>query len=109
MTIKIGKYEFNSEQQALDKIEALGTEIEGVYTPDMVDSIVKLGFLVITPATYDADGNEITPPVYSDKYSVDVLWVDRIQNPYGWGTYQINVQGEGAHSFFGVPYQENKI
>ena len=75
MTIKIGKYEFNSEQQALDKIEALGTEIEGVYTPDMVDSIVKLGFLVITPATYDADGNEITPPVYSDNILSAIVFI----------------------------------
>jgi len=109
MTIKIGKYEFNSEDQAKKKIEALGEEIDGVYYPDLYDSIVELGFLIITPGTYDPDGKEITPPVYSDKYSVDVLWLNRVQNPYGWSTYQINVQGEGAHSFFGVPYQENKI
>ena len=63
-----------------------------------------------TPGTYDpVTGKEITPPVYSDKYSVDVLWYDKIKNPYGWATYQINVQGEGAHSFFGVNYQEHKM
>ena len=65
--ILIGKYEFNSEEQAKDKILALGTEIEGEYTPDNIDSIVELGFLIITPGTYDPDGHEITPPVYSDK------------------------------------------
>ena len=108
--ILIGKYEFNSEEQAKDKIRDLGTEIEGEYTPDNIDSIVEIGFLLITPGTYDpVTGKEITPPVYSDKYSVDVLWLDRVQNPYGWAKYQINVQGEGAHSFFGVPYQKNKI
>ncbi len=107
--ILIGKYEFNSKEQAQEKITALGTEVEGEYTPDNIDSIVELGFLVITPGTYDPDGHEITPPVYSDKYSVDVLWYDRIKNPYGWATYQINVTGDGAHSFFGVPYQEHKM
>ena len=109
MTIKIGKYEFDSKEQAEKKIASLGEEIDGVYYPDLYDSIVELGFLVITQGTYDPDGHEITPPVYSDKYSVDVLWLNRVQNPYGWAKYQINVQGEGAHSFFGVPYQKNKI
>ena len=42
--ILIGKYEFNSEEQAKDKIRDLGTEIEGEYTPDNIDSIVELGF-----------------------------------------------------------------
>ena len=107
--ILIGKYEFNSEEQAKEKIEALGTETEEGYEPDNIDTIVELGFLVITPATYDADGNMITPPVYSDKYSVDVLWYDKIKNPYGWATYQIDVSGEGVHSYFGVSYQENKM
>ena len=108
--ILIGKYEFNSEEQAKDKIRDLGTEIEGEYTPDNIDSIVELGFLVITPGTYDpVTGKEITPPIYSDKYSVDVLWYDRIKNPYGWATYQINVTGEGAHSFFGISYQDHKM
>ena len=107
--ILIGKYEFNSEEQAKEKIEALGMETEEGYKPNNIDTIVELGFLVITPATYDDDGNMITPPVYSDKYHVDVLWQGVDSHPYGWATYSVNLNNEGVHSFFGVKYLDNKI
>ena len=35
---------------------------------------MRLGNIVVTKGTYDEEGNELTPPVLSDNYHVDVLW-----------------------------------
>ena len=35
---------------------------------------MKIGHIVETPAEYDEEGNEVTPPVLSDTYAVDVIW-----------------------------------
>ena len=35
---------------------------------------MRLGNIVVTKGTYDDEGNELTPPVLSDNYHVDVLW-----------------------------------
>ena len=82
--MKIGKYEFDSLEQANSKINALGEEHN--------HTIVKLGFL--------AD---------STKYSVDVMWIGIESHPYGWATKSINIDTEGVHGFAGVNYQDNKI
>ena len=67
---KIAKYEFDSQAQAESKIEALGVETDenGNTYPTHKHSIVKLGSIVLEQGTYDEEGNEITPPVLSDKY-----------------------------------------
>ena len=62
--MKIGKYEFDSLEQANTKINALGEEHK--------HTIVKLGNIVLEQGEYDEDGNVVVEPVYSDKYSVDV-------------------------------------
>jgi len=36
--------------------------------------VVKLGYLTIEPAEYDADGNETKAAVVSNVYAVDVWW-----------------------------------
>ena len=36
--------------------------------------MVKLGYLTITPAQYDEEGNTIKEAVVSTKYAVDVSW-----------------------------------
>ena len=66
------KYEFGSQSAATTKINALGLDSEGA--PTHSHSIVRLGHIVTTPATYDADGNVDTAAVLSDNYHVDVLW-----------------------------------
>ena len=66
------KYEFGSKGAATAKINALGIDEEG--NPTHSHSIVRLGNLVLQEGTYDEDGNEVTPPVMSDTYHVDVLW-----------------------------------
>lgn len=96
------KYEFNSKEQAETKIAALPhTEIDDVSYLDGVHTIVHLGHLWITEPTYDADGEVLTEGVASDKYSVDVLWKDLESSPYGWASYEINVEGNGVHTFAG--------
>jgi len=66
------KYEFGSKGAATTKINALGVDDEG--NPTHSHAIVHLGNLVVTEGTYDDEGNELTPPVMSDTYHVDVLW-----------------------------------
>ena len=66
------KYEFGSQGAATTKINALGVDEEG--NPTHPHSIVRLGHIVVTEGTYDDEGNELTPPVLSDNYCVDMLW-----------------------------------
>ena len=69
---KFRKYSFGSKGACTTKINALGVDEEG--NPTHNHSIVHLGHLVETEGTYDEEGNEITAPVLSSTYHVDVLW-----------------------------------
>jgi len=70
------KYSFGSKGAATTKINALGTETtpEGDVVPNHPHAIVHLGHLVETEGTYDDEGNELTAPVLSSTYHIDVLW-----------------------------------
>ena len=41
------------------------------YTPDWAIDVVGI---IYDPGTYDADGNELTPPVPHDGYHVNAKW-----------------------------------
>ena len=69
---KLRKYEFGSKAAATTKINALGVDEDG--NPTHSHAIVRLGHLVVTEGTYDDEGEELTAPVLSDNYSVDVMW-----------------------------------
>jgi len=99
--MKIGKYEFDSLEQANSKINALGEEHN--------HTIVKLGNIVLEQGEYDKEGNVTKEAVYSLKYSVDVMWIGLKKHPYGWGTKAIDIESEGVHGFAGISYQENKM
>ena len=110
--MKIGKYAFNSLEQAEDKIRGLGTSIDedGNVYPSHNHTIVKLGHIALNNAQEDED------TILSDEYHIDALWQDLeadedgdIKHPYGWATYSVKVEGKGVHGFFGIDYQENKI
>ncbi len=99
MALHIGKYEFNSEEQAKEKIEWLGTETneEGETYPTHNHTVVELG----------SEGT---------KYLVDVLWNNldleedgSVDHPHGWKTYSVDIDTEGIHSFLGLKYQDLKI
>ena len=119
---KIGKYAFDSQAQAESKIEALGvaTDEDGNTYPTHKHSIVKLGNITLQQGVYSEDGEEITPPVLSEKYHVDVLWnlsdsyddegnVVYADHPYGWKTYSVDLDDNGVHSFMGLDYTKYKF
>ena len=105
--MRIGKYAFNSKEQAQEKIYSLGTT---------QSSIVQLGNIVLEQGQYDENGEEITAPILSDKWHLDVLWDEaditedeELDHPYGWKSYSVQVDGEGVHSFFGLIYDKLKL
>ena len=102
------KYEFNSQEQAEEKIAALphDTDDEGNEYPTHQHTIVKLGYLWVTEPTFDEEGNLETEGVASEMYSVDVLWNDLDESPYGWKSYEITVEGNGVHTFAGWNFNE---
>ena len=74
------RYEFNDKEQAEAKILAQGEDVNA--------SFIRLGKFVLTEGVYDEDGVEVTAPILSSGYAVDVLWRDLDASPYGWKTYE---------------------
>jgi len=68
--------------------------------------ITHLGSVIKEDAEFE-NGVMIKDPVYG-VYRLDVLWIDIEENPYGWKTYEIDLDNEGLHTF-GLSYLENKI
>ena len=99
----IGKYQFKDQTTAEAKIKSLGVETDedGNEYPTHSHTVVKLGFLPITEPTFDDEGNVVEEGEYSTKYSVDVLWSELDESPYGWKSYEISVEGNGVHTFAG--------
>jgi len=122
---KIGKYEFDSLQQAEEKITALGVATsEGNEYPTHKHCIVKLGHIVIEKGEYNEEGEETKAPVLSDKYHLDVLWklqgAEIIEDgevvghedptqPEGWAEHAVDVTGNGVHAFMGLEYNDYKF
>ena len=92
MTRYTRKYEFTNEAAADAAIDLLRDE-EG----NLTEAVVKLGYLTTTPATYDEEGNELTPAIVSDVYAVDVHWKD-VPNQ-DWQQYLVWPTPMGIHSF----------
>ena len=86
------KYEFVDEAAADAAIDLLRDE-EG----NLTEAVVKLGYLVTTPAVYDEDGNELTPAIVSEVYAVDVHWKERPNQE--WQQYLVFPTPMGIHSF----------
>jgi hypothetical protein len=133
--MRISKYEFNSKEQAQEKIDALGTATDenGNEYPTHKSTIVQLGNIVLEQGEYDEEGEEITAPVLSDKWHLDVAWDDAeittveeeavlddegmivtpevtsVDHPYGWKSYAVDIEGDGVHSFFGLSYDSLKL
>ena len=92
---KLRKYEFGSKSAASAKINALGVDEDG--NPTHSHSIVRLGHIVVTEGTYDDEGNELTAPVLSDNYCVDVLWNGDADA--SWDSNMIWCAPIGVHTF----------
>lgn len=67
------KYEFNTQQEWETLKNTL--ELDANKQPTNC-SAVEYGNLVTTEPTFDLQGNMLTPPTYSTKFAVDILWPD---------------------------------
>jgi hypothetical protein len=102
--MKIYKTVFDNEQQGKDYLISQGvweevTE-EGVTSMQYINgtaAVVNIGKVVEIPATYDADGNELTPPVYYDGWAYDVMSSTTLD----FGEYEVYPAEKAAHSFLG--------
>jgi hypothetical protein len=90
--MNIYKTVFDTEAQGKEYLLNLGVliEVEG-------EIVVNIGKIVEFPATYDADGNELTPPIYYDGWAYDIMSSDTLD----FGTYEVYPADESAHSFLG--------
>lgn len=109
--MRIGKYAFNSKEQAETKIKGLGVETDenGNEYPTHKHTIGDFGHIVKEQGEYDAGGNETKAPVLSDKYHIDVLWEGLDDHPYGWKSYAVDIDNDGTHSFLGLSYTSLKF
>ena len=100
--MKFRKYEFTQSKWAelqadLQVSEILGEETNLVYNHNIVESVVEIGHIMITPPVIDEDMNVVTEAVLSDKYSVDILWKnDELPS---FASYKIWCTPIGIHSF----------
>lgn len=93
------KYEFNTQQE-WNTLKAAHIQIAKNGTTQNA-SVVELGNLITVPGTYDNDGREITPPTYSTKTAVDILWhEDTI--PSAFKQYEVWPSSIGKHTFQGM-------
>ena len=90
---KFRKYEFGSQSAATTKINLLGLDED--HAPS--HTVVRLGHIVTTPATYDDDENVVEAAVLSDNYHVDVLWDGEPDE--SWDAQLVWIAGLGVHTF----------
>ena len=98
--MQIYKTNFTTEQQGKDYLLNLGVilEVEGeIVFAKNTAAVVYIGKVVKIPATYDKDGNIITPAVYYDGYAIDVMSSDLLS----FGTFEVFPADKAAHSFYG--------
>ena len=112
--MNIYKTNFPTEQEGKDYLLSIGvlveTDNEIVFAKDTA-AVVYIGKVVKIPATYDADGNELTPPIYFDGYAIDVMSSSKLD----FGEFMV-YPIEAAHSFYGYarnaevpPVQEPEV
>lgn len=99
--MKIGKYEFISQEQALDKIKKLGEEHE--------HTIIELGHVIVEQGVLNEYEEVVKDAEISEKYYVDVMWKGYEDHPYGWKSYAVTPNGKLLHEFWGINYEENKL
>lgn len=107
----IKKYIFSNEQKANELIDVLGvdTDENDVIYQTHKNHIVKLGYIVLDYGEFDQEGNSIKAPKLSDKFHVDILWLNKDDsNISSLSEFEINIDDEGVHKFYGINYLDNK-
>ena len=99
--MKIYKANFETKEQGTEYLLNIGVLVEQdeeiVFSKDTA-AVVYIGKVVKIPATYDKEGNELTPPIYYDGYAIDVMSSKKLDFKE-FAVYPI----EAAHSFYGYP------
>ena len=97
--MNIYKTNFPTEQEGKEYLLSIGVliEVDGeiVFAKDTA-AVVYIGKVVKIPATYDADGNIITPAVFYPGYAIDVMSSLKLD----FGAFMV-YPVEAAHSFYG--------
>ena len=84
------RYTFTDKAQADSKISKFfDIDEEGNKIPNERAAFIYLDKFVLVQGEYDEQGEEVTPPVLSEGYAVDVLWNDLDESPYGWKSYEV--------------------
>ncbi len=84
------RYGFKDQEQAEDKINAFfDVDEDGNKVQKIKAAFIKLNKFVLEQGEYDEAGEEITPPVLTEGYAVDVLWKELDESPYGWKSYEV--------------------
>ena len=100
--MNIYKANFETKEQGQDYLFSIGVLVENeseiVFSKDTA-AVVYIGKVVKIPATYDKDGNELTPPIYYPGYAIDVMNAKPDLDFGEFAVYPI----EAAHSFYGYP------
>ena len=92
--------EAQGKQVLIDKGVWQEVTEEGVTSMQNINGtkgVVYIGKVVKTPATYDKDGNELTPPIYYDGVAYDIISTDDLD----FGDNEVYPKGEAAHQFYG--------
>ena len=97
--MNIYKTNFPTEQEGKDYLLSIGVLVENeseiVFSKDTA-AVVYIGKVVKIPATYDKEGNIITPAVFYPGYAIDVMSSKKLDFKE-FAVYPI----EAAHSFYG--------
>ena len=73
-------------------------EVEGqIVFSENTAAVVNIGKVVEIPGTYDADGNELTPPVYYPGLAFDIMSSDELD----FGSFEVFPAPNEVHSFMG--------
>ena len=105
--MNIYKTNFPTEQEGFDYLvsQNVWREVteEGVTSMQYINgtqAVVNIGKVVEIPATYDPEGHELTPPVYYDGWSYDIMSTD---DTLDFGEFEVFPASKAVHSFFGYP------
>ena len=92
--------EAQGKQVLIDKDVWQEVTEEGVTSMQYINGtkgVVYIGKVVKTPATYDKDGNELTPPIYYDGVAYDIMSTDGLD----FGDNEVYPADNAAHQFYG--------
>jgi hypothetical protein len=102
--MKIYKAVFDTKEQGTEYLLNIGVlveqEGENVFAPTTA-AVVYIGKVVEIPATYDDEGNIITPAVYYPGFAIDIMVQDSVTLDFG--SYAVYPADNSAHSFYGYP------